>query len=72
MPYHPEVIDDFKQYFTEAVGDKILRETNRYAEQYIQANITTLSSRYIVQKWKLRNSFFCLCIIIRIIYNPMV
>ena len=33
---------DFSKYFTDEVTDIICKETNRYAEQYIEANAANL------------------------------
>ena len=45
----------FKQYFTDSVIDQIWRETERYTQQCIQANVPSLRSHSRVHEWKATN-----------------
>ena len=65
----------FKLYFTDAMLDKIVQETNKYADQYLQANRETLRPHSIVHSWKPTtaaemNTFLGLCTLMGIVYKP--
>ena len=65
----------FKLYFTDAVVDKIVEETNRYAGQYIQANRDNLRARSIVHLRKPTNAdevntFLGLSVLMGLMYKP--
>ena len=77
MPDHPQVLDYFSLYFTDNVINQMWRETNRYAEQYIQANAGNIRPHSIVHEWKPTDAdemkaFLGLCIIMGIIYKPRI
>ena len=62
-------------YFTDAVIDKIVEETNRYAEQYIQAKSDNIRARSIVHLWKSTNAdevntFLGLSVLMGLMYKP--
>ena len=74
MPLDALPYDYFRLYFTDAVVNKIVQETNRYA-QYIQANAETLRPRSTIRNWKETTademrSFLGLCILMGLIYKP--
>ena len=45
MPLDVEPIEYFSKYFTDEVTDIIFKETNRYAEQYIETNAVNLGPK---------------------------
>ena len=51
IPQDAQTIDFFKLYFTREIIDKIVQETNRYAEQFIRANDGNIR-RALVKLWK--------------------
>ena len=50
-----EQIEYFSKYFTDEVTGIIYKETNRYAEQYIEANAANLRPNSIVHDLKSTN-----------------
>jgi len=52
IPDDPSPYDFFKLYVTDDLLDLMVRETNRYAAQYIADNIGSLKPHSIVHKWK--------------------
>lgn len=77
MPLDAEPIEYFSKYFTDEVTDIICKETNRYAEQYIEANAANLRPKSIVHDWKPTNrneikAFLGLCILMGIVSKPRV
>ena len=48
--------DYFKLYFTNAVINKIVEETNRYAAQYKEAQRDTLRPQFMVHDWSDTNA----------------
>ena len=55
MPLDAQPIEYFLKYFTDEVIDIICKETNRYAEQYIEANAANLRNKSVVHDWKPTN-----------------
>ena len=77
MPQDAECIDYFKWYFTDEVIDIIYKETNRYAQQYIETNGADLRPKSIVHNWKPTDAsemkaFIGLCILMGIISKPRI
>ena len=67
MPLDAQPIEYYSMYFTDEVTD-ICKETNRYAEQYIEGNAATVRPKSIVHDWKPTNrneikAFLGLCIL---------
>jgi len=52
IPDDPSSYDFLKLYVTDDLLDLMVRETNRYAPQYIAENIGSLKPHSIVHKWK--------------------
>ena len=52
MPLDAEPIENVSKYFTDEVTDIICEETNRNAEQYIEANAANLRPKSVVPDWK--------------------
>ena len=48
MPLDAEPIEYFSKYFIDEVTDIICKETNRYAEQYIEVNAANIRPKSIV------------------------
>ena len=77
VPQDAQPIDFFKLYFTREIIDKIVQETNRYAEQFIRANDGNIRRRSLVKLWKPTTheemqTFLGLCILMGIIYKPRI
>ena len=54
LPQDAEPIDYFKLYFADAIIDTIYKETNRYAEHYIEANSASLLFMIGLQQMPMR------------------
>ena len=52
IPDDPSPYDFFKLYVTDDLLDLMVRETNRYAAQFIADNIGSLKPHSLVHKWK--------------------
>ena len=52
MPDNPTPYDFFKLYVTDDLLDMIVRETNRYAAQFIADNIGSLKPHSLVHQWR--------------------
>ena len=70
-----EMIDYFKLCFTDAVIYQVWRETNTYAQQYVQTNAAILRiysniHEYIPTNGNEMKAFLSLCIIMGISYKP--
>ena len=77
MPLDAELIQYFPKYFTDEVTDIICKETNRYAEKYVEANAANLRPKSIVHDWKPTNrnkkkAFLGNCILMGIVSKPRV
>ena len=73
MPANPTPLDYFQLYFTDAVVDLLVIETNRYAEQYIQRNVVPPHSP--VNTWTPTDknemlAFLGLTVLMGIVYKP--
>jgi len=74
LPEHATPLDFFKLYFTDAVVNLLVVETNRFSQQYIVANV--ISSHSAVNDWQPTDhnemlSFLGLCILMSIVYKPI-
>ena len=77
MPLDAEPIEYFSKYFTHEGTAIICKETNRCAEQYIEAIAANLRPKPFVHDWKPTNrneikAFLGLCILIGIVFKPIV
>ena len=72
-----EAIDYLNLYLTDAVIDKLVTETNRYAEQYLNAHRNNLPPKSILHYWEETNAdemrcFLGVYILMGIIHKPRV
>ena len=72
-----EPISYFDLYFTEEIIEKIYKQTNTYARQYISRYIATLKMHSVVHHWKPTDAaemktFLGLCILMGLIHKPKV
>ena len=77
MPLDAEPIEYFSKSFTDEVIDIICNQTNRYAEQYIEANAANLRPKSTVHDCKPTNrneikAFLGQCILMGIVSKPRV
>jgi hypothetical protein len=75
LPENPREFDYFGLYFTDDIINLIVRETNRYATQYIEENADTIRPHSNVRAWKRTNSneiitFTGLLLLMGIVYKP--
>ena len=73
LPADATPLDFFKLYFTDAVVNLLVDETNRFAQQYIAANVIPPHSA--VNDWQPTDqnemfSFLGLCVLMGIVYKP--
>ena len=74
MPLDAEPIDYFSKHSTDEVTDIICKETNRYAEEYIEAIAANCRPKSIVHDWKPTNrneitAFLGLCILMGTVFK---
>ena len=75
MPRNPTAQDFFQLYITDEVIDRIVTETNLYAEQFIEKEHRNLRHHSLVHQWKPANrgemlSLLGIMIMMEIIYKP--
>ena len=77
VPQDALLYDYFKLYLTREIIQKIVQETNRYAEQYLRANDSNIRRTSLVKNWKPTTgdeiqTFLGLCILMGLIYKPRI
>ena len=75
MPRNPKSQDFFQLYITDEIIDKIVTETNLYAEQFIEKEHGNLRPQSLVHQWKQSDrgemlSLLVFVIMMGIIYKP--